>query len=58
MATLQQQIIEKFLAELATRKQFPPEKIEHLRALFASGKKLKADDFASVFSLPAGDDLT
>ena len=57
MATLQQQIVEKFLNELVARKDFPTEKVEQLRALFASGKKLKADDFATIFSLPAGDRL-
>ena len=57
MATLQQRIIEKFLAELSTRDDFPVEKVEQLRALFADGKKLKADDFAAIFSKPAGADL-
>jgi hypothetical protein len=58
MATLQHQIVEKFLHDLAACKDFPAEKVEQLRALFASGKKLKADDFTAIFSLPAGGDLS
>ena len=57
MATLQHDIIEKFLAALSARKDFPAEKVEELRAVFAAGKKLKADDFAAIFSKPAGADL-
>ena len=33
------------------------EKIEQLRSLLADGKKLKAEDFVKIFSLPAGGDL-
>jgi hypothetical protein len=58
MPTLQQSIIEKFLDELSKRKDFPPEKVAELRALFAAGKKPKVEDFAAIFSKPAGGDLT
>jgi hypothetical protein len=58
MATLQQQIVATFLRNLASRKDFPPEKVEQLRELFASGKKLKADDFTAIFAEPAGGDLS
>jgi hypothetical protein len=57
MATLQQQIAEKFLAKLADTKEVDAAKIEQLRALLAEGKKPKADDFVRIFSLPAGGDL-
>ena len=57
MATLQQQIAEKFLAKLAESKQVDAEKIEQLGQLLADGKKVKADDFVKIFSLPAGGDV-
>lgn len=57
MPTLQQQIVEKFLARLAETTEVDAEKIARLRALLADGKKIKAEDFVKVFSLPAGGDL-
>ena len=57
MATLQQDIVEKFLTALGARKGFPAEKVVELRALFAAGKKPKADDFAAILGKPAGGDL-
>ena len=57
MATLQQQIAEKFLGKLAESKDVDGEKIDQLRTLLANGKKPKADDFVKIFSLPAGGDL-
>jgi hypothetical protein len=57
MATLQQQIAEKFLAKLSVTKEFDAAKIDHLRALISDSKKLKADEFVRVFSLPVGGDL-
>jgi hypothetical protein len=57
MATLQQQIAEKFLAKLAQSKDVDAEKLDQLRSLLADSKKLKADDFVKIFSLPAGGDL-
>lgn len=57
MPTLQQQIAEKFLAKLADSKDIDAEKIEQIRGLLTGGKKLKADDFVKIFSLPAGGDL-
>jgi hypothetical protein len=57
MATLQQQIAEKFLAKLAQSKAVDAEKLDQLRTLLADGKKLKADDFVKIFSAPAGGDL-
>ncbi|MDA1314103.1 MAG: hypothetical protein O2968_12255 [Acidobacteria bacterium] len=58
MPTLQQQIAEQFLAQLAESKDIDAEKIEQLRALLASNKKPKADDFVKIFSQPVGGDLT
>jgi hypothetical protein len=57
MATLQQQIAEKFLAKLAESKDLESERINQLRILLADSKKLKADDLVKVFSQPAGGDL-
>lgn len=57
MATLQQQIAEKFLAKLAESKDVEAEKIDQLRILLADSRKLKADDLVKVFSQPAGGDL-
>jgi hypothetical protein len=55
--TLQQQIVEKFLAKLAESNDVDSDKIEKLRSLLANGKKLKAEDVVKTFSLPAGGDL-
>ncbi|MGH8627559.1 MAG: hypothetical protein ACREYC_20590 [Gammaproteobacteria bacterium] len=57
MATLQQQIAEKFLAKLAESKDLDAERIDQLRKLLANSKKLKADDLVKIFSLAAGGDL-
>ena len=57
MATLQQKIAEKFLAKLAESKVVDAERIDQLRILLADSKKLKADEFVKIFSLPAGGDL-
>ena len=57
MATLQQQIADKFLARLAETEGIDAAKIEQLRALLAQGTKPKADEFVRIFSLPIGGDL-
>jgi hypothetical protein len=57
MATLQQQIAEKFLAKLAESEDVDAEKIDQLRSLLADSKRLKADEFVKIFLLPAGGDL-
>jgi hypothetical protein len=57
MATLQQKIVEKFLAKLAGSKSVDAESIDQLRNLLADGKKVKADDLVKIFSLPPGGDL-
>jgi hypothetical protein len=57
MATLQQQIVEKFLTKLTESKDFDAAKIDQLRNLLAESKKPKAEDFVKIFTLPAGGDL-
>lgn len=57
MATIQQKVVEKFLAKLTNSKDVDPAKVEELRVLLADDKKPKADDFMRIFSLPAGADL-
>jgi ERCC4-related helicase len=50
MATLHQQIADKFLAKLADSKDVDAGKIEQLRSLLADGKKIKADEFVKIFT--------
>jgi hypothetical protein len=57
MATLQQQIAEKFLGKLEESKDIDAGKIDRLRTLLANNKKPKADDFVKIFSEPVGGDL-
>jgi hypothetical protein len=57
MATLQQQIAEKFLKKLADSKDVDAAKIGQLKVLLADGKKVKAEDLVKIFTLPAGGDL-
>ena len=57
MATLQQNIANKFLAILAEGKDVDPGKIEQIRKLLADGKKPKADDFVKIFSAPVGGEV-
>jgi len=57
VATLQQQIAEKFLGKLAESEDVDDATIKQLRILLADGKKLKADDLVKVFGQSAGGDL-
>jgi hypothetical protein len=57
MATLQQTIAEKFLAKLSESQEVDADKLCQLRSLLADSKRLKADDFVKVFSIPSGGDL-
>ena len=57
MATLQQQIAEKFLAQLIESKGVSAEKVEKLRSALAAEKKPKADDFVRIFSEPDHGDI-
>jgi len=57
MPTLQQQIDDKFLAELAKSTEVSAEKIERLRSVLSAAKKPKADDFVKVFTEPDHGDI-
>ncbi len=57
MASLQQQIAEKFLAALTESEGVDAEKINQLRQLLTRGKKPKADEFVRVFTAPAGGEV-
>jgi hypothetical protein len=57
MASLQQQIADKFLATLAQRKEVDADKVLELRALLSRGKKPKADEFIRVFTAPRGGEV-
>ncbi len=57
MATLQQQIAEKFLDQLAASTEVSAEKIERLRAALYGVKKPKADDFVNIFVEPDHGDI-
>ena len=57
MPTLQQQVAEKFLAELAESGTIDGDRLEQLRTLLSCNKKVKADDLVKLFSQPAGGDV-
>jgi hypothetical protein len=57
MATLQQQLAEKFLLRLAESKEVSTEKIKRLRIALAADKKLKAEDYVKIFSEPDHGDV-
>ena len=57
MPTLQQQIAAKFLAALSAGKALEDDKIDQLRLLLSSGKKLKTDELAKLFAEPSGGDV-
>ena len=57
MPTLQQQIVEKFLAKLAGSKDVHNETVDQLRTLLAVGKKPKADEIVKIFQHPGGGDI-
>ena len=56
MATLQQKIIDEFLAKMAKSKDIDSAKIEALRTLLVGNKKPKVEDFVRIFSIPANYD--
>lgn len=57
MATLHQQIVEKFLEQLTASKKMDDAKIAKLRALLKEKKKPKVDDLVAIFSQPVGGDV-
>jgi hypothetical protein len=52
MATLQQQIVDRFLERLAESTEVSKEKIEKLRAAFSAVKKPKVEDLVKIFTDP------
>jgi hypothetical protein len=57
MPTVQQQIVVKFLANLAQSPDLDKAKIEQLRLLMTGDKQAKAEDFVRVFSMSPGGDI-
>jgi hypothetical protein len=57
MATLQQEIAEKFLAQLEESKKVSANKVEKLRAALSGQKKPKVDDFVRIFTEPDEGDI-
>lgn len=57
MATLQQQIAEKFLKQLAESPKVSAEKVEKLRLALTASKRPKADDFVKIFTEPDHEDI-
>lgn len=57
MPTLQQQIADKFLAQLAESTEISAERIEKLRSALSAAKKPKADDFVKIFTEPDHGDV-
>ncbi len=50
MAKIEHEILELFFQELEKAEGFSKERVDNLRALFKTGKKLKATDFVAVLS--------
>lgn len=57
MATIHQQIVEKFLAKLTETTDVDAEKIDQLRTLLSANRTIKPDDFIKIFSQPVGGDI-
>ena len=57
MASLQQQIADKFLAALAQRKDIDADTAVELRKLLSRGKNPKADEFIGIFTAPPGGEV-
>jgi hypothetical protein len=57
MPTLQQKIVELFLAKLDASDDFDAPKVEQLRALLQGDRKVKAEELVRLFSTPDGGDL-
>jgi hypothetical protein len=57
MATIQEEILDKFYRKLAGTEGFTDTKVTKLRDLFSVGKKPKAADVIRVLSEPLKEDL-
>ena len=53
MAAVLNEILDAFYAKLSASDAVDEQAIKALRALFGSGKKLKADDFVEILSAAA-----
>ena len=54
MAAVTNEILDSFYAKLSESEAISEKTLETLRALFESGKKLKADDFVEILSMAKG----
>jgi hypothetical protein len=54
MATLQEMIVEKIIAELSDNKSLSVEKISALRDLLQRNAKVRADDLVKIFANDGG----
>jgi hypothetical protein len=52
MATIQEQILERFYTKLAESKAVDEAAVDALRVLFQGGKKVKVEDLVAIFSKP------
>lgn len=52
MATIQEQILERFYTKLAESKAVDEAAVDALRVLFHAGKKVKVEDLVAIFSKP------
>ena len=50
MARIQEEILDAFYAKLSASETVDHAMVDEIRKLFASGEKLKADDFVAVLS--------
>jgi hypothetical protein len=57
MATLQNQIADRFLEKLKHRQEVDAAQLDELKNLLSEGKKIKAEDLVRIFSAPAGGDI-
>lgn len=57
MATLQNQIADRFLEKLTHRQEVDAAQLDELKNLLSEGKKVKAEDLVRIFSAPAGGDI-
>jgi hypothetical protein len=57
MATLQQQIANKFIVRLADANALDETALEQLRAYLADGKKVRPDDLVKIFTSPTSGDV-
>jgi hypothetical protein len=57
MPRIEDEILAKFFQELEKTEGFTKERVDSLRTLFKTGKKLKATEFVKVLSEPPKEQL-